>query len=92
MALNTSFSAAKGDVIVLQDGDDMALEKSLELIVQAFRRRHAEAITTLGRLRPKVGAKVRPLLTNNGRIAILTTSHMTAPREGLDSDLEVKQQ
>lgn len=41
-ALNSVFSAAKGDVIVLLDGDDMALEPRLELIVQAFRQ-HPEA-------------------------------------------------
>lgn len=41
-ALNTAFSAAKGDVMVLLDGDDMALESRLELIVQAFRQ-HPEA-------------------------------------------------
>ena len=57
-----------------------------------FVRRHAEAITTVGQLRPKVGAKVRPLLKNNGRVAILNTSLMAAPRESLDGDLEVKQQ
>lgn len=41
-ALNTAFDAAKGDVIVLLDGDDMALERRLELIVRAFRQ-HPEA-------------------------------------------------
>jgi glycosyltransferase involved in cell wall biosynthesis len=41
-ALNTAFSAARGNVIVLLDGDDMALERRLELIVQAFRQ-HPEA-------------------------------------------------
>ena len=41
-ALNTAFSAAKGDVLVLLDGDDIALEHRLELIVQAFRQ-HPEA-------------------------------------------------
>jgi glycosyltransferase involved in cell wall biosynthesis len=41
-ALNTAFSTAIGNVIVLMDGDDMALERRLELIVEAFRQ-HAEA-------------------------------------------------
>ena len=45
-ALNSAFSAAKGDVIVLLDGDDMALERRLELIVQAFRRRPEAGMVT----------------------------------------------
>lgn len=37
-ALNSAFGAAKGDVIVLLDGDDMASERRLELVVQTFHR------------------------------------------------------
>lgn len=41
-AMNTSFSAAKGDVIALLDGDDIALQQRLELVVKAFRQ-HPDA-------------------------------------------------
>lgn len=41
-ALNTAFSVSKGEVIVLLDGDDLALERRLELVVKAFRR-HPDA-------------------------------------------------
>lgn len=41
-ALNRAFGAAKGDVIVLLDGDDIALDQRLELVVQAFQE-HPEA-------------------------------------------------
>lgn len=41
-AMNTAFSGAKGELIALLDGDDMSLERRLELVVQAFRQ-HPEA-------------------------------------------------
>lgn len=41
-AMNAAFSIAKGDVVALLDGDDLACERRLELVVQAFRR-HPEA-------------------------------------------------
>ena len=44
--LNTAFDAAKGDVIVLLDGDDMALESRIELIVQAFRQHPETGMVT----------------------------------------------
>lgn len=37
-ALNTAFGVAKGDVIALLDGDDLALEHRLELVVESFRQ------------------------------------------------------
>ena len=49
-ALNAAFSAAKGDVIVLLDGDDMAVENRLALIIQAFHR-HPDAGTVTHALR-----------------------------------------
>lgn len=45
-ALNTAFNAAKGDVIVLLDGDDLAMELRIELIVQAFRRQPDVGLVT----------------------------------------------
>ncbi|HZT68976.1 MAG TPA: glycosyltransferase family A protein [Terriglobia bacterium] len=45
-ALNTAFSAAKGDVIALLDGDDMALERRLELVIQAFQQHPGTGMVT----------------------------------------------
>lgn len=45
-ALNTAFNAATGDLIVLLDGDDMALENRLELVAQAFRRHPETGMVT----------------------------------------------
>lgn len=41
-AMNTAFSIANGEVIALLDGDDLALERRLELVVQAFQQ-HPDA-------------------------------------------------
>ncbi len=41
-ALNAAFSVSRGEVIALLDGDDIANERRLELVVKAFRQ-HPEA-------------------------------------------------
>ncbi len=41
-AMNNAFSVAKGEVIALLDGDDMAIERRLELVVQEFQQ-HPDA-------------------------------------------------